>query len=243
MGTVAEWERPDEAEQAVHRLLEAVVPSLPVPADRMDRIRHRVRRRRRRAAAAVGAAASVVTAALALAYVVGAPGAGRDEPVVTAAAGPATARLLGPDRPVTVELPKGWHAVSLRDARHSPLAFVSSQPVSQPAAGGCVAGRRDLLRMCSPVSRLAEGGVLVVLWPLDEPQPGTGADVPLTMTDADPADLCADAGADSATTGHGRARSSSAGSVDVWITVCRRGAASGTSAAAMELLDRAFAGA
>ncbi|MFH8625891.1 hypothetical protein ACH4A8_29060 [Streptomyces vietnamensis] len=239
MGTVAEWERPDEAEQAVHRLLEAAVPLLPAPADRMDRIRRRVRRRRRRAA---GAAASVVTAALALAYVVGAPGAGRDEPAVTAAAGPATARLLGPDAPVTVELPKGWQAVSLRDARNSPLAFVSSQSLSQPAAGGCVVGRRDLLRTCSPVSRLAEGAVLVVLWPVDEPRPRTGTDVPLRMTDADPLDLCADVGADGAATGQGRTRSSPAGPVDVSITVCRRGAASETSAAALELLDGAFAG-
>ncbi|MER7540588.1 hypothetical protein ABTX77_38415 [Streptomyces sp. NPDC097704] len=240
MGTAPDGERWGGAEQAVHRFLEAAVPSLPVPADRMDRIRRRVRRRRRRAAAA---AASVVTAALALAHVVGAPGAERDEPVVTAAAGPATARLLGPDRPVTVELPKGWHAVSLRDARRSPLAFVSSQPLSQPAAGGCLVGRHQMLRTCSPVSRLAEGAVLVVLWPVDEPRPQTGTDVPLGMTDADPADLCADAGADSATTGYGRARSSSAGSVDVSITVCRRGVASGTSAVALELLDRAFAGA
>ncbi|MGW5781715.1 hypothetical protein [Streptomyces sp. NPDC003863] len=79
---------------------------------------------------------------------------------MTAAAGPATVRLLGPERPVTVALPKGWHAVSMRDLRGSPLTFLSTQPLSQPAAGGCVVGSRRMLSTCSPLSRLAEKGVL-----------------------------------------------------------------------------------
>ncbi|MGW5781714.1 hypothetical protein [Streptomyces sp. NPDC003863] len=53
MSTVPEGESWDGVELEVHRLLEAAVPSLPVPADRMDRIKGRVRRRRRTAAAAV----------------------------------------------------------------------------------------------------------------------------------------------------------------------------------------------
>ncbi|GGM22641.1 hypothetical protein GCM10010129_78700 [Streptomyces fumigatiscleroticus] len=221
-------ERRDATELAVHRLLEAAVPSLAAPADRMDRIRRRIRRRRRRTAAGVG---TVVTAAAALAGVVWGPDVHRDEPVVpasTSTAGPHTVRLLGPDRPLTVHLPKGWHALTMQDARGTPLAFVSPQPLSRPAPGHCVAGTGRLLATCSPVDRLADDGLLIVLYAEEGSQRTTG-EPSLTVKNVDPVVTCADVGAQGELAGHGDGRPAPADSFAVSFTACWNSSGSGGS--------------
>ncbi|MEV7236792.1 hypothetical protein AB0N06_23305 [Streptomyces sp. NPDC051020] len=206
----------------------------------MDRIRRRVRLRRSRRAAA----ATALVAVAAVIGVVSGPRSLRAQPAAspTAATGPAVAHLLGADLSLRVELSEGWNAVSMQDVRGTSLAFISSQPLSRPAPGGCVASARQLLRTCRPVPRLAEGGVLIVLWPTDEPRRLTSGSVPLRMTDH-AVDRCAGVGADGETTGYGNGRSASAGSFDVSITVCRRGATAKTAAAAaLDFLHRTFPG-
>lgn len=94
---------------------------------------------------------------------------------VTLARGPgAPVRLLGPARAVEVTLPRGWYAVSVDDARGGPVAFIASQPLSPPAHGTCVSGTPDAVATCRPLTRLADGEVLIVLRPAGEREKSTG---------------------------------------------------------------------
>ncbi|MFF4761276.1 hypothetical protein [Streptomyces sp. NPDC001276] len=159
----------DETERAVRSLLKTVVPAPGAPPDRMAGIRRKARRRRRRTATTVGAA---VTAVSALAFVL--PGlrahdlASRErsaasKPTALVRGPAASARLLGPQKGVTVTVPQGWYALSVDDARGGPVAFIASQPLSRPARGACVSGPHQAVRTCRPLSRLARGGALIVL--------------------------------------------------------------------------------
>lgn len=242
MGAAPDEEQWQEAEPAVRLLLETAVPSHAAPADWMDRIRRRVRVRRRRRRTA---AAAAVAAVAALVIVVSGPGTGAPmhrkapalspSPTPTSVTGPASVRLLGPDRPVTVELPKGWYALSFEDARGMPLGFVSSQPLSRPASGSCVAVAHEALRGCRPFPRLAEGGVLIVLRHSDAPDATSGT-TPLGTNAFRAVDSCAGVGADGQSNTPGSGTSASAGSFDVLISVCRRSPTARTAAEVQKVL-------
>ncbi|MEV7077962.1 hypothetical protein AB0N88_05380 [Streptomyces sp. NPDC093516] len=168
MTAAPDEEQWSEREHAIRNLLEAAVPTPAPPPDRMVQIRRKVKRRRRRNAASAAAALAFV-AAVALVQPVlraegptrgGTPAASRSS---SAAEGPATVRLLGRGRAVTVALPRGWHALSVADAVGGPVAFISSQAMSRPDTDGCRTDARDALRSCPPLSRLSRNDALIVL--------------------------------------------------------------------------------
>ncbi|MGW3463066.1 hypothetical protein ACWDE9_27260, partial [Streptomyces olivaceoviridis] len=180
MAAKPDEEQWNETEHAVRSLLEAAVPAPRPSSERMAGIRRKARRRRRRNAAALGAA---LTAAAGLALVLPGPRdtglthgtASTPSSPVTLARGPgAPVRLLGPARAVEVTLPRGWYAVSVDDARGGPVAFIASQPLSPPAHGTCVSGTPDAVATCRPLTRLADGEVLIVLRPAGEREKSTG---------------------------------------------------------------------
>ncbi|CAM5523185.1 MULTISPECIES: hypothetical protein [Streptomyces] len=171
MAAEPDEEQWNETERAVRSLLEAAVPAPRPSSERMAGIRRKARRRRRRNAAALGAA---LTAVAGLAFVL--PGLRDADPSHGAASTPsspvtlirgpgAPVRLLGPARAVEVTLPRGWYAVSVDDARGGPVAFIASQPLSRPARGTCVSGTPGAVGTCRPLTRLADGEVLIVLRP------------------------------------------------------------------------------
>ncbi|MFG2356935.1 hypothetical protein [Streptomyces sp. NPDC048521] len=178
---------------------------------------------------------ALVTAAVLIGVVSGQRGATathRGEPAVAPSATTATVgapvRLLGPDRPLTVELPEGWHALTVEGARGSRAAFLSTQPLSRPTPEGCLADSAHMFPGCRPVSRLAPGGVLIVL------RYGDGRGVgPLRMSVASGIDTCAGVGADG---GH----SADAGSFEVLFSVCQRGPTARTATVIGEILSEMF---
>jgi hypothetical protein len=171
----------------------------------------------------------------------GATATHRGEPAVAPSATTVTqgapVRLLGPDRPLTVELPEGWHALTVEGARGSRVAFLSTQPLSRPAPEGCLADSAHMFPGCRPVSRLAPGGVLIVL------RYGDGRVVgPLRMSVAPGIDTCAGIGADGESTGRGSGHSADVGSFEVLFSVCRRGPTARTATVIREILSEIFPG-
>ncbi|MEW2288518.1 hypothetical protein [Streptomyces sp. NPDC047841] len=244
MAAEPDEEQWNEVERAVRSLLEAAVPA-PGPAPgRMAGIRRKARRRRRRNAAALAAG---LTAVAVLALVL--PGlrdagpphgtASTASPVSSLVApvrGPAASvRLLGPERAVDVTLPRGWYALSVDDARGGPVAFLASQPLSPPARGACVSDTRDAVGTCRPLTRLADGEVLIVLRPAGEREESAG----MTASPVKPsADGCESVGAQGRSRLWKAGRSGSADVVVLEMSECSRiPVATVTSDAMADLLN------
>ncbi|WUH92103.1 hypothetical protein OG900_19635 [Streptomyces sp. NBC_00433] len=166
-------------EDELRVLLERAVPQPPAPAQRLERIRERVRRRRRRTAAVTGGAVLAVAAGLLTAPGLLRPDGGGAAPAVVATSGPAVVRTTpaahgpttyGPGttspsddgyRPsgmdgLRLRPPPGWRI--LQDPATSSV-FLSSQTLVLPQ-GGCA---HALDGFCTPLARvLAKDGVLVM---------------------------------------------------------------------------------
>ncbi|NJP43131.1 hypothetical protein [Actinacidiphila epipremni] len=238
-----------EAEEAALRaLLERGVPQLGAPAQRLERVRERVRRRRRRAAAVAGGAVLAVAAGL-LAVpglvrtgggVSAAPPAGvrGSTPPATAPTGttmpPATGE--GGYRPagmggLLMRMPAGWH--TLPDPATSSV-FTSTQDLALPE-GGCAHARDGF---CTPLVRaLAKGGALVMFREQKYGQAGKMHDLALPVEEQAPYQACRTVGGTRQLT---RTLPDESGSdLVVWIVACMAEPTDEQFAAARQILSTA----
>lgn len=241
-----------EAEEAALRaLLERGVPQLGAPAQRLERVRERVRRRRRRRAAAVAVAGGAVLAVAAgLLAVPGlvrtgggvsaAPPAGvrGSTPPATAPTGttmpPATGE--GGYRPagmggLLMRMPGGWH--TLPDPATSSV-FTSTQDLALPE-GGCAHARDGF---CTPLVRaLAKGGALVMFREQKYGQAGKMHDLALPVEEQAPYQACRTVGGTRQLT---RTLPDESGSdLVVWIVACMAEPTDEQFAAARQILSTA----
>ncbi|NWF31326.1 hypothetical protein HW130_34790 [Streptomyces sp. PKU-EA00015] len=182
---------PDDAAE-LRGLLERSVPRPAAPADRMEQVRHRVRRRRQRTASAVAAGALAVTG-LALW-----PGQGwfTQPPPTTPAATTPTVAAGHPVRFAAAEglamsLPEGWQAVAAPRASRSAVVYAATQRLDD--SGATTRCTRDTARTwdvfsCAPLAALEPGAVVVALEPIEDPG-ATAATDTLTPAAA-PGDGC-----------------------------------------------------
>jgi hypothetical protein len=175
-------------ENELRVLLERAVPQLPAPAQRLDRIRERVRRRRRRRMAGLSATVVAGVAAAGLLLPGGTagtspvgqgkapPGAAPVSPAASlpsptpTGSGPTTMSSRPPgtyrlvsfsDPPLTLRVPAAWHA----STDHG-LVFVASEPVGA-SKSVC---RDPVSDYCTPLQRgLRQGGAMLVLQVQDDP--------------------------------------------------------------------------
>ncbi|MFJ3445824.1 hypothetical protein ACIPM2_32145 [Streptomyces sp. NPDC086081] len=168
----------------VRALLERAVPQLTAPADRMGRIRHRVRRRRLRRTAAA-AAVALVAAAIAVWPGTGWP-PGREPasvpPAATASADTHEWVVRFPDAGnLVLTLPDGWQARTVARTDRPTMVYAATQSLSPGAVEpGCAEGlahRRDAFA-CAPLTALERGGAIVSFAPVEAPD----TTLPLTAT-------------------------------------------------------------
>lgn len=197
---------PDGAqERELRALLERAVPQPPAPAQRLERVRERLRRRRRRRTAAVtgGAVLAVAAGLLAVPGLVRPQGGQSAAPpagvrgtsgVPDRTAGPApkvptTTPAAGGYRPsgmggLELRLPGGWK--TLQDQATGSV-FASRQSLTLPE-GGC---DHALDGFCTPLARaLAGGGVLVMFREQKSMQAGKLHDLELPVEEQEPYRSC-----------------------------------------------------
>ena len=166
-----------DEETELRALLERAVPQLPSPAQRLERVRERVRRRRRRRAAGLsGTVVLAVAAAGLLLSAVGRTSGAPDAPGRSTALAPPASDEPAPTASGTFTLAPGYHLYSfarlaglqlLLPVKWFTLAspdtatqYLSSQPLGLPP-NECVQPLDDF---CTPlVGNLAKGGVLLKL--------------------------------------------------------------------------------
>ncbi|WP_031522050.1 hypothetical protein [Streptomyces sp. NRRL F-5123] len=161
---------PERAERELRALLERAVPQPPAPAQRLERVRERVRRRRRRRTAAVtgGAVLAVAAGLVAVPGLVRPDGGGRAAPAVVGSASPRTGAAAPTTPPsgyrpdgmggLVLRLPagKGWQKFA--DPATTSL-FLGTQRMVLPA-GGCA---HALDGFCTPLAlALKKDGALVM---------------------------------------------------------------------------------
>jgi hypothetical protein len=188
----------DLTEQELRALLERAVPQLPAPAQRLERIRERIRRRRRRRTAAVTGAAVLALAAglVAVPGLVRPHGGGHAAPAVVVSPTPrpsaAPTTPLAGYRPdglggLVLQLPRGTGWQTLADPATTSL-FLGTQRMVLPA-GGCA---HALDGFCTPLAlALKEGGALVMFRRQKLKMPaGKAHDYTLPLTEAAPYKAC-----------------------------------------------------
>ncbi|MFD8073258.1 hypothetical protein ACFV3E_11460 [Streptomyces sp. NPDC059718] len=243
-----------ETEQALRRLLHDALPQTAGPADRMTRIRWRVRRRRRRRAAAAGATTAVAAVVACVTLVPGlrppgeaptpadAPGQRHALPAATPSPGATgdrtTVRLLS-GTGLTLRVPRTWHGLSADD-RGTATGFVSSQSLSLPPRASCPDLAEDALPACEPLEELGEDGVLMTFRTA-----ATGkADLakPLRMSEPAPAGKsCQTVRGDTEILAWGYGRSAAYGKpFEVRIDVCLRAPSDATLTTVTQALETAF---
>jgi hypothetical protein len=226
---------PDGAEDEVRALLERVVPHLPAPAQRLDRVRMLVRRRRRRTAAVT------VGAVLAVAAVVAVPGAavphgGGTEPAVVATGGPSVAATTPAGHRPATDGPRatpasdgGYRPAGMDGLRLRPppgwkilpdpatgSVFLSSQALVLPE-GGCA---HALDGFCTPLARVLAGNGALVMFRLSHSkvQASKFESFEVPLADEEPYSSCR---AVNGTRQAGRTMAGSAASgTVVWATAC-----------------------
>ncbi|MGW5349428.1 hypothetical protein ACWERV_02770 [Streptomyces sp. NPDC004031] len=185
-------------ERELRALLERAVPQLPAPAQRLERIRERIRRRRRRRTAVVtGSAVLALAAALvAVPGLVGPDGGGHAAPAVVGSATPrpTTALSTPPSgyRPdgmggLVLQMPpsKGWQ--TLADPKTASL-FLGTQRMVLPE-GGCA---HALDGFCTPLAlALKKDGALVMFRRQPSKMPSAKArDYEIPLTEDSPYQAC-----------------------------------------------------
>ncbi len=164
-----------DEETELRVLLERVVPQLPAPAQRLERVRERVRRRRRRRAVGLSTTAVLAVAAAGLLLPGGEADSGAPGPARTTTLAPAVSGRVRPVTPpsslppsnpavpfkelagLRLRLPRGWSTLS---PPGQPAVYVSSQRLGLPK-DDCLHPRDDF---CTPlVTKLVRGGALVKL--------------------------------------------------------------------------------
>jgi hypothetical protein len=183
----------ERTEHELRALLERAVPQLPAPAQRMERVRERIRRRRRRRTAAVtgGAVLALAAGLVAVPGLVRPDGGGRPAPAVVGSAtprpGPVPTSPPSGYRPggmggLVLQMPagKGWQ--TLADPATTSL-FLSTQRMVLPE-GGC---GHALDGFCTPLAlALKKDGVLVMFRRQPSkmlPDKARSYEVPLAETD------------------------------------------------------------
>lgn len=204
-----------EEENALRQFLEEAVPHLDAPVQRIQQVRRRVQRRRRRRTALAAAAGVVVIAALTTLLHPGSGAAPRVtpadggsltvSPTTTVSAGPPSVVSLG-DLGMTVTLPDGWYASG---------DYVANRPVLTPASCG-----RPKAFACSPLTRLADGDVLIYFGLVAKPHKGDQSSFDVGQPQA-PDDACRALGGDS----EQFATAAPPGDYEVYADICLRHAA------------------
>ncbi|MFE9611706.1 hypothetical protein [Streptomyces sp. NPDC006012] len=234
----------DDTEAGLRLLLEEGVPRLVAPADRMARVRGRVRLRRRRRVAAAGGLAALAVAAVA--FTVGARGPASSGPdwshTVPAASLAPVATLMDRSRPLRVVLPDGWRTLTATDAHGTSVGFAASQALRRPAPADCVTAQDDLLTQCRPLRKLETGGVLMAFRYGDGAARWTAPEAPLRVGAAhSPAEGCAALGGDQEIFGWARAHPGPYGrTYDVRVMACLKQPTKRTAATVREILTKSF---